>query len=83
MSVLLESAGEHAVITGDVFHTPLQIGLPERFASFDDDAERAIATRRSLIERVADDDVLVLGTHFPPPTAGRVRSGDHGHEFIG
>jgi hypothetical protein len=37
----------------------------------------ASATRRAFFERVADRDVLVLGTHFPAPTAGHIgRDGD-------
>ena len=35
-------------------------------------AEQATRTRRMLVERYADTDTLVLGTHFPPPTAGRL-----------
>ncbi|WP_370022683.1 hypothetical protein [Planotetraspora sp. GP83] len=38
----------------------------------DIDPDQAEATRRSLLTSLADTGTLVLGTHFPPPTAGRV-----------
>jgi hypothetical protein len=37
------------------------------------DAERGRATRRAFLERYADGDVLVIGTHWARPTAGRIR----------
>lgn len=73
VSVVIESAGERALITGDATHSPIQFRHPELSAvRFDADSTQATATRRSLIERLADTDTVVLGTHFPPPTAGRV-----------
>jgi hypothetical protein len=37
-----------------------------------------VLTRRRVIDDVADGDTLVLGTHFPPPTAGRLRRSPDG-----
>ncbi len=77
VSVLIESDGAAAVITGDAFHTPLQFAYPELAAwRFDSDSEQSTKTRHTLIERFLDGDTLVLGTHFAPPTAGRLRRGD-------
>jgi glyoxylase-like metal-dependent hydrolase (beta-lactamase superfamily II) len=79
VAVLIESAGRTALITGDTFHTPLQLTHPELVATrFDWDPAMATATRRRLVERHLEADTLVIGTHFPPPTAGRVRRGDRG-----
>jgi glyoxylase-like metal-dependent hydrolase (beta-lactamase superfamily II) len=73
VSVLLESSGESALITGDTAHSPIQFAHPELAATpFDADSEQAADTRRRLVDRYADTDTLVLGTHFPPPTAGRL-----------
>ena len=73
VSVLIESAGQSALITGDTAHSPLQFAHPELAATpFDSDSEQATDTRRMLVERYADTDTLILGTHFPPPTAGRL-----------
>lgn len=78
VSVLVESNGERALITGDIVHTPIQFVRPDITADrFDHDPVAARATRRRVIDDVADGATLVLGTHFPPPTAGRVhRSAD-------
>ncbi|MGI9597875.1 MAG: MBL fold metallo-hydrolase [Acidimicrobiales bacterium] len=74
VSVLIESDGAEALITGDAFHTPLQFAYPELAAwRFDSDSEQSTATRKSVIERFVDSDAVVLGTHFAPPTAGRLR----------
>ena len=77
VSVRIRSRGEDAVITGDVMHHPLQIARPSvcPFVDFDDEQSRR--TRRSFLERCADKPMLVIGTHFAAPTAGRiVRDGD-------
>lgn len=78
VSVLIQSDGESALITGDMAHTPLQFARPDLAASaFDTDSEQSTQTRVDIIDRFADTDTLVLGTHFAPPTAGHVkRSGD-------
>jgi glyoxylase-like metal-dependent hydrolase (beta-lactamase superfamily II) len=81
VSVLIESQGERALITGDVFHTPLQIRHPELPALFDWDVEQSTITRRKVVEQYADSDVLVLGTHFAPPTSGHIRRSDDGVWF--
>jgi glyoxylase-like metal-dependent hydrolase (beta-lactamase superfamily II) len=83
VSVEIESCGARAVITGDVLHTPLQVALPDLTASpFDTDPERATVTRKRFLEAHADTDRLLLGTHFPPPTAGYVRRSPGSCRFV-
>lgn len=77
VSVRIRSAGEDAVITGDVIHHPCQIANPDWSSEFDYDKEQSRSTRTDLLRRCADQPVLVIGTHFVAPTAGRiVRDGD-------
>ena len=77
ISVRISSAGADAVITGDMTHHPCQLARPEWRCFADYDAGQAIQTRRDFYARYADTEVLVIGTHFAPPTAGRiVRDGD-------
>lgn len=71
-SVHLGSQGREAVITGDMMHHPIQIAEPEWSSKFCVDPRQAAATRRAFCERYADRDVLILGTHFAPPTALRI-----------
>ena len=77
VSVHIASAGEQAVITGDMIHHPCQIKHPEWSSLADTDAQRAATTREDFVTRYADAPVLIIGTHFAGPTAGRiVRDGD-------
>lgn len=77
VSVHIRSADEEAVITGDMIHHPCQMAVPDWSSAFDTDPEQARATRHAFLERYADGPVLVVGTHFSAPTAGRVvRDGD-------
>lgn len=73
VSVQIESQGEKALITGDFLHHPCQFVHPEWSSSPDSDPPRAIATRRQMYERLADEPVLVIGTHFATPTAGYLK----------
>ncbi|MET9499418.1 MBL fold metallo-hydrolase [Streptomyces sp. NPDC006552] len=72
IAVELSSHGATAVITGDCVHHPVQLAHPAIGACVDIDPVRSEATRRALLASLAGTDTLVLGTHFAPPTAGRV-----------
>lgn len=76
VSVQICSNGAKAVITGDVIHHPMQVARPQWCSRADHDQTRSTETRRRLIEQCAEDDVLMIGTHFVAPTAGRVRRED-------
>ncbi|PWK74335.1 glyoxylase-like metal-dependent hydrolase (beta-lactamase superfamily II) [Streptomyces sp. CG 926] len=72
IAVQVSSAGATALVTGDAVHHPVQLAHPEIGSCVDIDPVRAEATRRALLARLADTGGLLLGTHFPAPTAGRV-----------
>ena len=72
VSVVVESGGERAVITGDMIHTPVQIADVGLSSSFDYDQAAAADTRRAFLSRYADD-TLVIGTHWGGAGAGRIR----------
>jgi glyoxylase-like metal-dependent hydrolase (beta-lactamase superfamily II) len=72
VSVRISSHGEEAVITGDLMHHPLQCAEPDLANYFDVDAAAARRTRRDFLGRYSNKAVLVLGTHFAPPTGGWV-----------
>ncbi|MEU7835505.1 MULTISPECIES: MBL fold metallo-hydrolase [unclassified Nonomuraea] len=72
VAVRLTSGGESALITGDCVHHPVQLLYPDIGSCVDIDPEQATATRRALLASLAGTGALVLGTHFPPPTAGRL-----------
>ena len=72
VSVVIESQGERAVITGDMIHTPIQIADLGLSSSFDYDAAAAAKTRGDFVARYVDD-ALVIGTHWGGAGAGRIR----------
>lgn len=72
VAVELTSRGGTALITGDCIHHPVQLAHPGIGSCVDIDPEQSAATRRALLASLAGAGTLVLGTHFPPPTAGRV-----------
>jgi glyoxylase-like metal-dependent hydrolase (beta-lactamase superfamily II) len=77
VSVLIQSAGQSAVITGDMMHHPLQVAMPAHPATFDLDKPRGARTRVEFVERFRGQPVLVIGSHFADPGAGHiVRSGE-------
>ncbi|HQT79817.1 MAG TPA: MBL fold metallo-hydrolase [Rhodopila sp.] len=77
VSVMIQSRGEQALITGDFMHHPCQIAHPEWHTTADSDPGQGIETRLSMFDRLAGSPVLVIGTHFAGATAGRiVRDGD-------
>jgi glyoxylase-like metal-dependent hydrolase (beta-lactamase superfamily II) len=74
VSVLIDSRGEQAVITGDLMHHPLQIAVPATEARFDMDKPLAARTRCDFVQRFSNTGTLVIGTHFAEPTAGLIES---------
>ncbi|MCK8436958.1 MBL fold metallo-hydrolase [Streptomyces sp. D2-8] len=72
LAVEVTSRGRTALITGDCVHHPVQLAHPGIGACVDIDPARSEATRRALLGSLAGTDTLLLGTHFAPPTAGRV-----------
>jgi glyoxylase-like metal-dependent hydrolase (beta-lactamase superfamily II) len=73
VSVQIESNGVRALITGDAFHTPLQVAVPDLpAAAFDWDSTMSTSTRVDLLAHLEGTDTLMLGTHFAPPTAGHI-----------
>jgi glyoxylase-like metal-dependent hydrolase (beta-lactamase superfamily II) len=71
-SVLIESGGARAVITGDAIHSSAQCAYPGWHFRYDTDPELAAASRRRLLEMACEAGLEVLGSHFVLPSRGRV-----------
>ena len=82
VSVRISSGGEAALITGDCIHHPCQMTRTDWCSSADSDQAQGQETRESLLERMADTDVLVIGTHFATPTAGHVKRREGGGYWL-
>jgi hypothetical protein len=58
-------------------HPPCQIARPDWSSTADSDPDAARRTRQLMLTRLADNPILVIGTHFAGRTAGHVvRDGD-------
>jgi glyoxylase-like metal-dependent hydrolase (beta-lactamase superfamily II) len=78
----IESGGESAVVVGHLFLHPAQIANPEADRG-DLDPVVLARTRRTLLERCAAQDALLLGPLFADPGAGRVeRDGQDGWRLV-
>ena len=82
VSVRIASLGEDATITGDCIHHPCQMTRTDWCSSADYDQAQARHTREALLERWAETDMLVIGTHFATPTAGRVKRRSEGGYWL-
>ena len=81
--VMIESEGERAVITGDMSHHPFQMAHPDWSPAFDSDPAAAASVRAKLFGEWADAPILVIGTHYAAPTAGRVTRDGEAFRFDG
>ena len=72
VSVLIRSAGQQAIITGDMMHHPIQLAVPATHGRFDMDAERGAQTRVEFVNRYTDTPTLIIGSHFSDPSAGHI-----------
>ncbi|MHA1566837.1 MAG: MBL fold metallo-hydrolase [Alphaproteobacteria bacterium] len=70
--VSVSAGGQRAMLSGDVMHHPVQIERPHWNSIYDQDRERAQATREQLLQTVADGRTYLIGAHFAGPTALRV-----------
>jgi glyoxylase-like metal-dependent hydrolase (beta-lactamase superfamily II) len=72
---VVESQGQRLVITGDMLHAhAIQFANPGVAIQFDADQKKAIALRRDILKRVADEKSFMSGAHLPFPGIGHVIS---------
>ena len=73
VSVHISSNGQEALITGDCIHHPSQMSRTDWCSSADFDQAQGKRTRDDLLAKYVDSEVLIIGTHFATPTAGKVK----------
>ena len=81
ISVRISSANLHAVVTGDLIHHPCQMAHPGWCSPFDFDRQQALDTREHFLSRFCDEPVLVIGSHFATPAAGRIVADGDAYRF--
>lgn len=72
VSVLIESGGQRALITGDATHHPVQWAEPDWGMTADWDTTMGATSRRQLLAEHGGTGTLVIGTHYAAPSAGRI-----------
>ncbi len=81
-SVQVGKAGQDALLTGDMIHSPLQARYPELGMRADYDSKQAGESRRRLFERFCDTATLMCTAHFPSPSTGRVKRWEDGFKVV-
>ncbi|WP_439372855.1 MBL fold metallo-hydrolase [Bradyrhizobium sp. DASA03120] len=79
MSVLIESSGEQALLSGDVAHHPCQMARLDWCSVVDTDPAQSAATRQEVFSRFADTPTLVIGGHF---SAGHIKRDGDAFRFV-
>ena len=70
------------LIIGDLLHAAaLQFPVPEACASFDRDREKAVASRKRILDFAAQENIPIGGMHLPPPSVGKVEKKDSGYSL--
>lgn len=72
MSMLISSGGERALIVGDALVHPAQVTETEWVFGFDADGQRAIATRKQLVDRIEAEGMKMVTCHFPQGGVGQI-----------
>ena len=73
MAYLIESEGKRLLNWADTCgHYVVGIQRPDIHLDVDDDKERAVATRKRILEMVATEELCVIGFHMPFPGIGYV-----------
>jgi glyoxylase-like metal-dependent hydrolase (beta-lactamase superfamily II) len=83
VSVRISSRGQEAIITGDIMHSPIQVAVPDWLVTFDMDRVLGAQQRARFVRASADKPLLVIGSHFPQPTAGHIVSNGDSWRFVG
>lgn len=81
IAVLIESEGAQALITGDVLHHPTQAMFPFVGSSVDVDSALAAQTREETLRWAAQEEILLLGSHFTDPTGGWIGQDGDAYRF--
>ncbi|TWI31281.1 MBL fold metallo-hydrolase [Paracoccus sulfuroxidans] len=81
---ILRSRGEAMIVWGDTVHVPeVQLGDPDVGMIFDTESGVAAASRRRILQRCVDEDLLVAGMHIHFPGFARIRPGYAGaYRFV-
>jgi glyoxylase-like metal-dependent hydrolase (beta-lactamase superfamily II) len=80
MAYLVEN---RLLIWGDIVHVPgVQFAQPTAGWAYDVDADMAVQSRLRLMQRAADEGLMVAGAHLDFPAMGRIQAVNGAFEFL-
>jgi glyoxylase-like metal-dependent hydrolase (beta-lactamase superfamily II) len=83
MAFELRSGDGAAMVVGDALgNHHIAFERPEWVSGSDQDGERAAQTRLALLDRLAAEDIAIIGFHLPGGGIGRAERADAGYRFI-
>src|SRR3984893_2793971 len=83
MAYHVESGGKRLLIWADTcIHYVVAVQRPEWHIDVDDDKEKAVATRKRILDMVASDGLFVAGFHMPFPGLGLVEKSAGGYRWV-
>jgi glyoxylase-like metal-dependent hydrolase (beta-lactamase superfamily II) len=83
MAYHVESEGKRLLIWADAcVHYVLSVQRPEWRVDVDDEKEKAVATRKRILDMVTTDDLFVLGYHMPFPGIGMVEKSGGSYRWV-
>lgn len=80
-AVHMHSGDHHAVMCGDLIHSPIQCKYPETAARPDFDKALAKQTRRAFLEATCESGATMCTAHFPNPSIGKVKQAGEAFRF--
>jgi len=83
MSLRVDSGDESLIALGDsMSHAYTNFAHPEWYNGFDADGDQTVATRKRLLDMAAEDQIAILGYHFPFPGVGHVQRDGDQYRFV-
>lgn len=84
IAIEIASGPDTLLVVGDALtHPVISFERPDwRPAADHHDADRAVAVRKRLLDRLAADHTLLVGYHLPSPGIGRVERKDTAYTFV-
>lgn len=83
MAFHMESDGKRFMVTADTFtHFVMGVQRPDWFFDMDDDKDKAVATRKRILDMLATDRLMVAGFHMPFPSLGWIERAQGGYRWV-
>jgi len=83
MSLRVDSGDQSLIALGDsMSHAYTNFAHPEWYNGFDADGDQTVATRKRLLDMAAEDQIAILGYHFPFPGVGHVQRDGDAYRFV-